>query len=90
MPFDTPAGPAVLVANLVNLEGLAERLGVHTNTVYNWIKRAEKIGFPDPMPVSEYVYDYAEVYDWFREWVKKNQRFYPMAALEILTERPAE
>lgn len=89
MPFDTPAGPAVLVENIVNTEELALRLGIHVNSVYNWYKNRERTKFPEALPCGLTHFDYAEVYDWFRGWVKAHPGNYPMAFIELITEGPA-
>lgn len=91
MPFDTPAGPAVLVDNLCKIREVANRLGVHVNAVYRWANNRPNNGFPYPLSPTgrEYgdFYDYAEVYDWFQEWVKTHPWFYP-AAMSIIQENP--
>lgn len=86
MPFDTQAGPAVLVDNLCDKEELAHRLGVHVNSIYAWIRRIEHTLFP--FPVAGQVYDYSEVYEWFQGWVKEHPKFYPTAFDAIFSERP--
>jgi hypothetical protein len=91
MPFDTPAGPAVLVSNLCKIKELAWRLGVHVNAVYQWTRNREHFGFPEPLAPTgrEYgdFYDYAEVYAWFQEWIKAHPQFYP-AAMSAIQENP--
>jgi predicted DNA-binding transcriptional regulator AlpA len=67
MPFDTPAGPAVLAANIVNGATAAERLGVHRVTFYEWTRIQ-----PDfPPQCSPGRWDYTDVYEWFVEWIKR-------------------
>jgi hypothetical protein len=79
MPFDTPAGKAILIENIVNVPELAERLGVHVNTVHNWIRNKNTTWFPDPLPCGDYHFDYDEVYEWFHNWVMDHPKFYPIA-----------
>ena len=88
MPFETDAGPAVLVANICNADALARRLDVHINSIYNWINAADRNGFPAPLPGNGWHYDYAEVYDWFVDWVKSHPRYYPTAYSEVLEKMP--
>jgi predicted DNA-binding transcriptional regulator AlpA len=91
MPFDTPAGPAVLVENLCKIREIAYRLGVHVNAIYHWIQKRDTTNFPQPLSPTgrEYgdFYDYAEVYDWFQMWVKQHPKLYP-AAMDLIREEP--
>lgn len=79
MPFTTPEGPAILLENICDAPKLAERLGVHVNSVYQWV-RTPKTEFPTPIiRGSQNFYDYEEVYDWFRDWVREHPWYYPNA-----------
>lgn len=89
MPFQTPAGPAVLVENICEVNECAERLGVHINSIYSWVKNREQTGFPAPLPCGNYHFDYAEIYPWFVEWVKNHPGLYPAAYREMFTQAPA-
>jgi hypothetical protein len=86
MPFDTPAGPAVLIENICDIKELSVRLGVHYRSVQNWALAREKTNFPEPIPNTSKYYDYAEVYDWFQEWVRNHPRHYPIAFISMLQE----
>lgn len=80
MPFHTDVGPAVLVENVVDVYELARRLGVHTNTIYHWARERESNKFPRDLPFSSsHNYDYAEVFDWYKEWVLNHPDNYPKA-----------
>lgn len=79
MSFETSAGPAILIENICDVPTLAERLGVHVNTVHNWIRNKDKIQFPDPLPCGDYHFDYGEVYEWFHNWVMSHPKHYPIA-----------
>jgi len=80
MPFETTAGPAVLVENICSLEECSERLNVHMNSIYNWVKLRKRTNFPHPLPCGrKFIFDYAEVYDWFKLWVLEHPTQYPNA-----------
>lgn len=81
MPFETAAGPAVMVANICDVLEIATRLQVHVNTIYQWIRNQEQNGFPNALPCGRYHFDYDEVFDWFQAWIKTHPGYYP-AALE--------
>ena len=87
MPFDTEAGPAVLIENICDVPETAKRLGVHVNSIYNWARNRDETEFPAPMPFIENpCYDYAQVYDWFQDWVKTHPRYYPKAFIALMRE----
>jgi len=81
MPFQTPAGPAVLLENICDVGECAIRLGVHVNSIYNWVRAQENTKFPSHIAKNHY--DYAEVYDWFKEWVLEHPAQYPDAFLAL-------
>lgn len=89
MPFETPAGQAVLVENICEVNECAARLGVHMNSIYSWIKNRDRNNFPKSLPCGEYHLDYEEVYEWFTHWVKAHPHYYPVAYREMFTEAPA-
>ncbi len=88
MPFPTPAGPAVLVDNIKTANQCAKALGVHPNSIYNWAKNRKRTQFPNSLPFDDLVFDYAEVYEWFREWALEHPQLYPHAVVAILREEP--
>ena len=73
MPFDTPAGPAILVANLVTAVDAADRLGVHRTTFYAWVRNEPD--FPDQ--VCPRRWDYTDIYEWFQDWATRHAQHYP-------------
>jgi transposase len=83
MPFHTAAGPAVLVENICTVRETAKRLGVHRNSVRNWANDRDRTGFPAALLESGPHYDYAEVYEWFEQWVKEHPNRYPAAYQQV-------
>lgn len=81
MPFPTDGGPAVLVENLVNVRIAAHRLGVHVNSIYSWSQHRNATGFPRQV-VGQF-YDYAEIYEWFRDWAKDHPTYYEGLGLKM-------
>lgn len=67
MPFDTPAGPAVLAANIVGGRAAAKRLGVHWATFYEWSRMRDDF----PAQCSDGRWDYLDLYEWFQAWIKR-------------------
>lgn len=82
MPFETAAGPAVLIANIADPQEIARRLGVSKQAVWNWGRRRELNGFPNPIAFG--MYDYEEVYAWYKAWITQHPEKYPKAILALL------
>lgn len=48
---------------MIKTKELSKKLGVHINTIYNYIKR----GMPYSRATKTYLFDYEEVLNWLKE-----------------------